>query len=587
MAIYHWSAQIISRGKGQSAVASASYRSGEKLTDERLDETKFYKRDVVPDTMILAPSHAPEWVYDRNRLWNEVENIEKHSRSQLAREINVALPRELSKDEQKEMLKKYVQEQFVDRGMVADVAIHRDDKNNPHAHIMLTMRPFQENGEWGNKKRKEYLLDQNGEKVLDKKGKPKYKTHFITDWDKKESLETWREQWANHINLALEKNHIPERVSHLSHEDRGLEELPTIHLGHVVHAMEKRGVETARGSYNREVQQHNAVVIELKDLRERKETLLAQQPSSLKNKEYQIFLDNEQIYSPGQLITLHRAEQYIKEKPTLENIEKRFSQLDKWEDRIKRNDKFHQWRIEAIKEVAKRLEAIDMSQKVIEQNKAKISNINWMNPLKVLENNQTKKSAEREISQATSRIDQLQKEIQSRYSKLPFGSKKDLQEQFKQSNREIKENIPKRERIGKEKEALIHAHRTLQEAFVKELASKYTHNPEIASMDFLSALKLNKLNEIYQKVVPIEQLSNLQEKTQRLQQEIEKDLRDSTNDKLLQEQLKSVNNFSGLIEGVLSGLQQTTPSQTIKTKNKPKNYKAELRREKTQWELEL
>lgn len=109
MAIYHFSAQVISRGKGQSAVAAASYRSGERLTDERTGEIKYYVREVQPDTMILAPSNSPEWVQDRNRLWNEVQQPETRVNSRLAREINIALPRELNHDQQKELIHDYVQ----------------------------------------------------------------------------------------------------------------------------------------------------------------------------------------------------------------------------------------------------------------------------------------------------------------------------------------------------------------------------------------------------------------------------------------------------------------------------------------------
>ncbi|MDA6082638.1 MobA/MobL family protein, partial [Escherichia coli] len=123
--MYHFSAQVISRGKGQSAVASASYRSGERLTDERTGEMKYYVREVQPDTMILAPSNSPEWVQDRNRLWNEVEKSETRVNSRLAREINIALPRELNHDQQKELIRDYVQKEFIDKGMIADVAIHR------------------------------------------------------------------------------------------------------------------------------------------------------------------------------------------------------------------------------------------------------------------------------------------------------------------------------------------------------------------------------------------------------------------------------------------------------------------------------
>ena len=195
MAIYHFSAQVLSRSKGQSAVAAAAYRSGERLEDERTGEKKFYKRDVQPETMILAPSPSPEWVYDRNRLWNEVEKSETRKNSQLAREINIALPKELTKDQQTELIKHYVQTQFIDKGMIADIAVHRDDPENPHAHVMLTTREISEEG-FGKKNR---------------------------DWNDRELLNQWREQWADHANKALEREEIQDRISHLSNQARGLE----------------------------------------------------------------------------------------------------------------------------------------------------------------------------------------------------------------------------------------------------------------------------------------------------------------------------------------------------------------------------
>ncbi|MFC4349497.1 MobQ family relaxase, partial [Kordiimonas lipolytica] len=206
MAIYHFSVQAISRGKGQSSVASASYRSGEKLFDEQSGETKNYQREVEPETMILAPEHAPDFVYDRQQLWNEVERIESNSNSRLAREVNVALPVELSPGDQKDLLKKYVQDNFVDRGMVADVAIHRDDEKNPHAHIMLTIRPFEKDGSWQQQKsRKEYILDENGEKSLNKNGNPRTRKIDLVGWDKKELVSEWRKEWSNYTNKELER----------------------------------------------------------------------------------------------------------------------------------------------------------------------------------------------------------------------------------------------------------------------------------------------------------------------------------------------------------------------------------------------
>jgi ATP-dependent exoDNAse (exonuclease V) alpha subunit len=149
VAIYHFSNQIISRRKQQNAIASAAYRSGEKLLDERTNEIKFYKRKVKPITHILAPSHAPEWVYNRQKLWNEVEKKEKQWNAQLAREINVALPNELTHDQQEQLAIAFCEDIFVQDGMVCDLALHRDEENNPHFHVMLTIRPFNEDGTWG------------------------------------------------------------------------------------------------------------------------------------------------------------------------------------------------------------------------------------------------------------------------------------------------------------------------------------------------------------------------------------------------------------------------------------------------------
>ncbi len=141
-AIFHMSFQNISAGKGRSAIAGAAYRSGEKLFDNKEGRYYFYDRLVMPDSFILIPKNAPEWANDRERLWNEVEKKDRKSNSRYAKEFNVALPVDLSTDEQKALLTKYVQENFVDQGMVADVSIHRDHPDNPHAHVMLTNRPF-------------------------------------------------------------------------------------------------------------------------------------------------------------------------------------------------------------------------------------------------------------------------------------------------------------------------------------------------------------------------------------------------------------------------------------------------------------
>jgi hypothetical protein len=231
MAIFHMSFQNISAGKMRSAVASAAYRSGEKLLDEKENRSYFYARSVMPESFILTPNNAPEWANDRVRLWNEVEKKDRKSNSRYAKEFNVALPVELSNEEQKELLTKYVQENFVDQGMVADVAIHRDHPDNPHAHVMLTNRPFNSDGTWGIKSKKQYILDENGNKTYTKSGYARNRKIWLTDWDKKEKINEWRHNWAVSVNMVLEAKKLPDRISEKSYLEQGINEVPTKHIG--------------------------------------------------------------------------------------------------------------------------------------------------------------------------------------------------------------------------------------------------------------------------------------------------------------------------------------------------------------------
>lgn len=237
----HLSFQNISSGSGRSAIASASYRSGEKLFSEKEDRNYFYSRDIKPETFILVPNNAPEWARDRERLWNEVESVENKANSRYAKEFNVALPIELSDDEQRELLTKYVQENFVESGMVADVAIHRDHKGNPHAHVMLTNRPFNPDGTWGVKSKKEYILDENGNKMYTGTSRyPKSRKVLTTDWDKKEKINEWRANWAKSVNRVLEEKNLPDRISEKTLEEQGIKEEPTKHEGRSRYADERR-----------------------------------------------------------------------------------------------------------------------------------------------------------------------------------------------------------------------------------------------------------------------------------------------------------------------------------------------------------
>ena len=262
IAIYHCSIKIISRGKGKSAVAAAAYRSGEKLTNDYDGTTHdFTRKGGIVHTEILLPDNAPREYADRSTLWNAVEAVEKSKNAQLSREIEIALPNELSEAECIELAREFAQRTFVDKGMCADVCIHNPNREqkNIHAHIMLTMRPFNENGTWGDKQKKEYLLDKNGNKIYDKRKRTyKCRTVQTTDWNSREKAEEWREAWSEFLNNALEQRNITEKVDHRSFERQGKIEKPTVHMGVAATQMERKGIRTVKGDTNREIKSINA-----------------------------------------------------------------------------------------------------------------------------------------------------------------------------------------------------------------------------------------------------------------------------------------------------------------------------------------
>ena len=267
LAIYHCSIKIFSRGKGQSAVAAVAYRAAEKIQnnyDGKIHD--FTKKGGVVYTEIMLPDHAPAEYADRTILWNAVEKVEKAKNSQLAREIELALPVELTLEQNKVLVRDYVNQHFVSVGMCADFALHDKKDGNPHAHIMLTMRPINMDGTWGDKQRKEYTLDKHGEKIYDPK-KRQYKCKSIptTDWNDQTKAEVWREAWANAVNAALEKQNLEVRVDHRSYERQGIEQIPTIHLGAAAHQMEQKGIVTDRGNRNREIGFINRQIEKLKE----------------------------------------------------------------------------------------------------------------------------------------------------------------------------------------------------------------------------------------------------------------------------------------------------------------------------------
>lgn len=253
MAIYRLSVSVISRSSGRSAVAAAAYRSGEDIRNERDGrEHEYSRRSGVEHTEILAPAHAPEWARERSALWNAVEHSEKRKDAQTAREVVLTLPHELGAEDRRQLVRQFVQEQFVARGMVADIchhAPHKGDERNHHAHVMLTTRAIERDG-FGPKER---------------------------EWNDKALLEGWRGQWERHLNRSLEQAGIEQRLDHRSlkaqHEEAKVraaaetdparkaewearaaetDREPEPKLGAAA-AMERRGIRTAVGDVVREI----------------------------------------------------------------------------------------------------------------------------------------------------------------------------------------------------------------------------------------------------------------------------------------------------------------------------------------------
>ena len=303
--------KIVSRGTGRSVVAASAYMSCSRMYNDydgvQHDYTK--KQGLVWQEVFLPPQAPREW-HDREQLWNAVEAAEKTKDSRLAREIIVALPIELNREEQIALTGAYISQQFVADGMCADVAIHDTDGHNPHAHILLTIRPLNEDGTWQYKTEKEYLCMKGGEErgftaaeynsgqadgwekqYLYHVGRKKvYMTptaaaghgyaradkhpkssrygrqNPITErWNSEEQLVTWRETWADMVNRAIEQAGLEERIDHRSHAARGFEEQPTIHEGVETVHIENKGFVSKRRALNRQIRANNALLRELKE----------------------------------------------------------------------------------------------------------------------------------------------------------------------------------------------------------------------------------------------------------------------------------------------------------------------------------
>ena len=310
MAIYHMQAKVVSRGSGRSAVAASAYMSCSRMYNDydgiQHDYTR--KQGLIYQEVMLPPMAPLEW-NDREQLWNAVEENEKTKDSRLAREFVVALPVELDKDSNISLLQDFIKKNFVDMGMCADFAIHDTDGHNPHAHILLTVRPLNENGTWQYKTEKEYLCIKDGEekgftasefKTAQKQGwekqyrykvgkKKEYLTSSVAQekgyeridkhpkssrygrqnpisqqWNSDEQLCIWRANWADAVNEMLARNQINATIDHRSFADQGITEQPTIHEGYIAQNMEKKGLIADRCEINRRVRADNRILRELK-----------------------------------------------------------------------------------------------------------------------------------------------------------------------------------------------------------------------------------------------------------------------------------------------------------------------------------
>lgn len=266
MSLYHFHVKPIGRAKGYSAVSAAAYRSGEKIYDDYYGETQDYTRKGgVIKTEILAPDHVPERLFDRVTLWNELECVEKHPKAQLLYSFDMALQNELTTEENIALGERFVRDELVARGMICDVAFHlpgRSDSDiqNIHMHVLVPIRPFLPEGRWGEKQHREYVLDENGERMRNKKGNYVFNSRPATDWGSPELLEHWRERWAQMVNEEFEKRGIDARVDHRSYVDQGLDLIPQVHEGAAVRKMEARGIVTRKGELNRFIRSTNKLI---------------------------------------------------------------------------------------------------------------------------------------------------------------------------------------------------------------------------------------------------------------------------------------------------------------------------------------
>ena len=268
MALYHFHVARVLRSRGQSSVEAAAYRAGARLEDYYYGKIADYTaKGGVICAEILAPDYVPESFHNREFLWNAVEEVEKHPKAQLAYSFDIALQNEFTIEENIAIARQFVMENLVAKGMIVDMAVHDPDKGegipNPHIHVMCPVRPMREDGTWGEKQKREYLFDADGNPILDEIGKQKFNAVPTTDWNRPEVLEQWRKAWADLVNEEFRKRGIKEQIDHRSYAEQGIDLIPQVHEGPHVRNMEAKGIATEKGNLNRWIKEINKGILTL------------------------------------------------------------------------------------------------------------------------------------------------------------------------------------------------------------------------------------------------------------------------------------------------------------------------------------
>ena len=445
MALYHFSVKQVSRGKGQTVVNSTAYISGQKLYNDYYGQTHDYtKKSGVVFTEILTPEYVPERLTNRETLWNEVEKIEKGKRAQLAYTFDIALQNELTLDENIELARAFCREQFVARGMIVDLAVHEgkskneDEPDNPHFHVLAPIRPFTEEGSWGNKQRREYVLDEDGNQIKDAKGKDIFNAVSTTGWNDLELLKEWRRAWTEKVNEKFRECHMAARIDHRSYKEQGIDLIPTIHEGYEVWAMEKKGIKTVIGELNRAIRQFNQMFISLKESIQWMKTAYEEMKVELDRRQNPTLLESLQDY----------YDKKTQGRPPLPNfyaeMKRRGKNLSNLQEFAKSINYLQTHKIETMEELQERIDelngVVSVSKKEISEKREQLKKLeNLQKMAEVIKTNQPSARWKREKEELWSVIEELKADNQPYQDELAFVKKVQSCADIARRDREMEE----------------------------------------------------------------------------------------------------------------------------------------------------